>query len=297
MSPFDTRAISRAFGRAATSYSAAAALQHEVEARLLESLAELCPQPPRQVLDLGCGPGSASVAIKARWGRRCEVIGVDLALPMLRQLRSRSRFWRPLHAVQADAQALPFAEGRFDLVFSNLCLQWVADLPQALGELRRVLAEGGLLRFSTFGPDTLIELREAYRDAGLEPPLSPFASLQQVGDALLAMGFRDPVVEREHWTLSYPDLPALLRELKTLGATDARRDRPRGLAGKSRHRAVAEAYRPGLENGRLPSTWEVIGALAFAPPSGTPRRQAGIEIASFPAERLPIRRRSPAAPG
>lgn len=288
---FDPRAVRRAFGRAARTYTQAAALQREVESRLLEQLVYLDDRVPSRVLDLGSGPGSASAALKAKWGRRSEIIAMDLALPMLREARAKSRFWRPIHAVQADAQALPFAEGAFDLVVSSLCLQWVADLPKALGELRRVMREGGLLLFSSFGPDTLLELREAYAQAGLTPPLSPFAAIQQVGDALVAQGFRNPVLERDRYTLTYPDTTALMRELKAIGATDARADRPRGLAGKQRHRAVAAAYEPLRREGLLPSTWEVVTAMAWAPPPGAARREGGADIARFPADRLPIRRR------
>lgn len=291
MSVFDPRAVRRAFGRAARGYSQAAVLQREVESRLLEQLQYLDDRVPATVLDLGSGPGSASAALKARWGRKCRVLALDLALPMLREVQAKSRFWRPIHAVQADARALPLADGSLDLVFSNLCLQWVDDLPRALSELRRVLREGGLLVFSTFGPDTLIELREAYARAGIPPPLSPFAAIQQVGDALVAQGFKNPVLERDRFTLTYPDTTALMRDLKAIGATDARVDRPRGLGGRGRHRAVAAAYEPLRREGRLPSTWEVISAMAWAPPPGTARREGGADIAHFPVEKLTVRRR------
>ena len=291
MSAFDPRAVRRAFGRAAATYTQAAALQREVESRLLDQLGYLDDRVPARVLDLGCGPGSAAAALKARWGRKSEVVAMDLALPMLREARAKSRFWRPIHAVQGDAQALPFADAAFDVVFSSLCLQWVADLPKALGELRRVMREGGLLVFSTFGPDTLIELREAFAGAGFEPPLSPFAAIQQVGDALVAQGFKNPVIERDAYTLTYPDTAALMRELKAIGATDARPGRPRGLSGKARHRAVAAAYEPLRRDGVLPSTWEVVTAMAWAPAAGAARRDGGADIATFPADRLTIRKR------
>ncbi len=291
MSVFDPRAVRRAFGRAAATYTQAAALQREVESRLLEQLGYLDDRVPARVLDLGSGPGSAAAALKAKWGRKSDIVAMDLALPMLREARAKSRFWRPIHTVQGDAQALPFADGAFDLVFSSLCLQWVADLPKALGELRRVMREGGLLVFSTFGPDTLVELREAYAQAGIEPPLSPFAAIQQVGDALVAQGFKNPVIERDVYTLTYPDTTALMRELKAIGATDARGDRPRGLSGRGRHRAVAAAYEGLRRDGVLPSTWEVVTAMAWAPPPGAARREGGADIATFPVEKLTIRKR------
>ena len=289
MSLFDRRRLRHSFGRAAAGYAEVAVLQREVESRLLEQLEVLGEKRPLRVLDVGSGPGRASGAIKGRWPKS-EVIALDLALPMLRQVGRNTRFWRPIKRLCADASHLPLADGSVDLLFSSLCLQWVQDLPAALAEFRRVLRPGGLLLFSTFGPDTLVELREAYLEAGeRQPPLSPFAAIQQVGDALMAAGFRNPVVQRELFTLTYPDVMTLLRELRAIGAGDARVQRPRGLGGRGRQRAMVAAYESRREEGRLPSTWEVLTAMAWAPEAGAPRREGESDIATFPADRIPRR--------
>ena len=187
---------------------------------------------PSRILDVGSGPGRASGVMKGRWPKS-EVIALDIALPMLRQVPKHTRFWRPVKRVCAEAAHLPFADNSIDLIFSNLCLQWVPDLPAALAEFRRVLREDGLLLFSSFGPDTLIELREAYLQAGeRHPPLSPFAAIQQVGDAMIAAGFRNPVLDRDLFTLTYP-----------------RRDVPAARIARHRRRrcARAAAARPGRQ--------------------------------------------------
>ena len=287
---FDRRQLRRAFGRAAPNYAAVAALQREVEARLLEQLDYLDDRVPLRVLDLGSGPGRASGAMKKRWPK-AEVIALDAALPMLREVPRHTRFWRPVRRVCADVSQLPFADQCTDVIFSSLCLQWLDNLPAVLGEFRRVLRPGGLLVFSTFGPDTLLELRDAYMAAGEVPPLSPFAAIQQVGDAMLAAGFKDPVLDRDRYTLTYPDLRALMHELRAIGAGDARTDRRRGLGGRARLRRVTEAYEALRRDGALPSTWEVITAQAWGPAPGAPRRDGGGDLASFPADRIPPRRR------
>lgn len=288
---FDLRQLRRSFGRAAANYSAIAVLQREVESRLLEQLDYLEAKVPARIVDLGCGPGRASAAMKKRWPKS-EVIAVDVALPMLREVPRQTRFWRPIKRVCADAARLPFADQSLDLVFSSLCLQWVDDLPAALDELRRVLRPDGLLLFATFGPDTLIELREAYLQAGeRRPPLSPFAMIQQVGDGLIAAGFRDPVLDSDRFTLTYAEPMALLRELRAIGAGDARSDRARGLGGKQRQKNMLAAYEGLRRDGVLPSTWEVITAMAWAPKPGAPRREGSADIASFPADRIPRRSR------
>jgi malonyl-CoA O-methyltransferase len=297
---FDARQVRRAFSRAAPGYEAAATLQREVEAQLLESLDYHATKhgderPPQRVLDLGSGPGRAATAMRGRWPK-AQVLAMDLALPMLREARRREG-WHPLRRgidrVCADARALPLAEGSVDLLFSNLCLQWVEDLPAVFAGFRRVLRPGGMLLVSTFGPDTLYELREAFAHADAEAPhVSPFASIAQFGDALMHAGFRDPVLDRDTIVTRYPDLPALMRELRALGATNALRARRHTLTGKARFARAADAYarEPGTVDG-LPATWETITAMAWAPPAGAPIREQGAEIASFPATGIPIRRR------
>jgi len=290
---FDPRQVRRAFSRASASYDAAAALQHEVEARLLESLDYFEDRVPDTILDLGCGPGHAAAAMRKRWPR-ARVIAMDLALPMLQQARPRSG-WNPLQKpidrINADARALPLADGSVDVLFCNLCLQWVEDLPAVFAGFRRVLRPEGLLLCSTFGPATLQELREAFAVADNVPHVSPFASIAQFGDALVHAGFRNPVLDRDEFVHGYDDLPALMRELRAIGATNALATRRHTLTGKARFAAAASAYEGERRAGRLPATWEVIYAQAWAPQPGAPIREGGFDVASMPVSRIPIRRR------
>ena len=294
---FDTRHIRHAFSRAAGSYDAAAALQHEVEARLLESLDYLEDREPRTVLDLGCGPGRAAAAMRRRWPS-ARLLALDLALPMLHAAQpasgkpSRWSLRKPVDRICADARALPLADDTVDVLFSNLCLQWVEDLPAVFAGFRRVLKPGGLLLLSSFGPDTLHELRAAFAQADAAPHVSPFASIAQVGDALMHAGFRNPVLDRDAMATRYADLPALMRELRAIGATNALRSRRSTLTGKSRFARAADAYEVERRaDGMLPASWEIITAMAWAPEAGAPIREAGAEVAQFPADRIPIRRR------
>ena len=290
---FDPRQVRRAFSRASASYEAAAALQHEVEARLLESLDYLEDRVPEVVLDLGCGPAHAATAMRRRWPR-ARIVAMDLALPMLQQARPRSGWnplQKPLDRINADARALPLADNCVDVLFCNLCLQWVEDLPVAFAGFRRVLRPEGLLLCSTFGPATLQELREAFAVADNVPHVSPFASIAQFGDALVHAGFRNPVLDRDEFVHGYDDLPALMRELRAIGATNALATRRHTLTGKARFAAAASAYEGERRDGRLPATWEVIYAQAWAPQPGAPIREGGFDVASMPVSRIPIRRR------
>jgi len=291
----DLRQVRRAFGRAASSYAATAVLQREVESRLLEQLV-YAKQPPTRILDLGAGPGRASAAMRRQFPK-AELVALDLALPMLREAGRGWRWYTPkakrFGRVCADVRALPFADGSFDLVFSSLCLQWIEDLPQVLDSLRGLLRPGGLLLFSSFGPETLIELRQAFAAADALPHVSSFKPVPAIGDALMSAGFRDPVLDTDRFTLTYSDPRELMRELRGIGAGNAWSDRRRSLTGKTRMQRVFAAYEEFREDGVLPATYEVLYAQAFAPEPGQPRRQDRADVASFPVSQLKIRRRPP----
>ncbi len=292
--PFDPHHLRRNFSRAAAGYMEVAVLQHEVEARLIERLDEIAPTPSR-ILDVGCGPGSGALALKKRFPK-AEVLALDLALPMVKRARRQAGWWRPRYtAICADATALPLADGCIDLLFTNLCLPWLVDFPAVFSEWRRVLVPGGLLLCSSVGPETLWELREAFAQAGEDAPhVHPFAPVQVLGDALMAAGFRDPVLDTDTFTLTYAQPSEAMRDLRAMGAGNALIARRRSLTGKARMQsafAVWEQHRRA--DGTLPATCEVFYAHAFAPDPGQPRREHGQEIASVPLGNIPIRRRSP----
>lgn len=289
---FDTYHIRRAFSRAAHSYDTNAVLQHEVEQRLLESLDYLGDRIPRVILDVGAGTGRASIAMKKRWPK-AQVIALDQAMPMLQEARKRSHWWNPLALICGDARTLPVADASVDVIFSNLCLQWIEDLPTVFAGFRQALRPGGLLLCSLFGPDTLIELREAFAQADAVPHISPFPSMPQCGDALVLAHFQNPVLDRDLFTLTYDDLSALMRSLRAIGATNALQERRTTLTGRGRFAATAAAYET-LRNAdnKLPSSWEVIYACAWAPTSEPMTRENNHEIASIPINSIPIRRRN-----
>jgi len=219
---------------------------------------------------------------------------------MLRRARDASKraagwlsnpFARRPAQVCADARALPLAEASVDVLFSNLCLQWVEDLDALFAGFRRVLKPHGLLLVSTFGPDTLWELRDAFAHADDAPHVSPFADIAGFGDALVRAGFHQPVLDREDEVTHYPDLAALMRELRAIGATNALVSRRHTLTGRARFSAAAAAYDAHRGSRGLPASWEIITAMAWAPEAGTPLRQGDVDVASIPLSRIPIRRR------
>jgi malonyl-CoA O-methyltransferase len=259
----DKRRARRAFEAAAAGYDLAAVLQREIADRLLERL-DYVRLEPRRILDLGCGTGYAVQPLHRRY-RRAEVVALDFALPMLQQARRRGSWLRRPQCLCADAESLPLADGSVDLILSNATLQWCNDLNGTFRECLRVLRPGGLLMFTTFGPDTLKELRAAWSEIDGHSHVSPFPDMHDLGDALVRTRFADPVMDAERLTVTYPRLSDLMADLKSVGAHNATDRRPRGLTGPRRLAALEAAYEAYRRDGRLPASYEVVYGHAWAP--------------------------------
>jgi malonyl-CoA O-methyltransferase len=266
----DKRQVKRAFEHAAAAYDAAAVMQHEVCRRMVERL-DYIKLAPHAILDAGSGTGNALDALMTRYAR-VPLIALDLAHAMLERGRARLRWWQtlpglrpPLHSVCGDLERLPLASAAVGLVWSNLALQWVNDLPAAFREMHRVLAPAGLLMFSTFGPDTLKELRAAYEGTDGRTHVNRFVDMHDIGDMLVGSGYADPVMDMEQITLTYSDVRALMRDLKAIGAHNVTRGRPGGLSGRSLLETVARNYERYRREGRLPATFEVVYGHAWKP--------------------------------
>jgi malonyl-CoA O-methyltransferase len=233
-------------------------LQAEVGDRLFERLEGLrvCPS---QIIDAGCGVGAHTGRLSQKYPQ-ARIVALDFASAMLRQIKPAE----PIARVAADVESLPLAEGAAQLYWSNLCWQW-ADLNAAVGEARRALASGGLLLFSTLGPDTLYELRAAFAQEDDFVHVGEFADMHNIGDALAAGGFEEAVLECEKIVLTYADVTDAARELKGVGAAAAYPGMPRALTGKHKWRRVKDFYRDrfALADGKIPATFEVVYAHAF----------------------------------
>jgi malonyl-CoA O-methyltransferase len=259
----DKRQARRAFNRAAASYDAAAELQNEIGDRMVERLDYIRLQPNR-ILDLGSGTGFFSAALLKRY-RKADVIALDLAENMLQQVQSRCGWFRKPRCVCADGESLPFLDDSFDFIFSNLMLQWCIDLEATLAELRRVLAPGGLLMFTTFGPDTLRELRASWAAVDGYSHVNTFIDMHDVGDSLVRTQWAEPVMDSERITVTYRELRSLMQDLKHIGAHNVTLDRPRGLVGRQRMQWLAEAYEKYRVDEVLPASYEVVYGHAWSP--------------------------------
>jgi malonyl-CoA O-methyltransferase len=257
----ESRRAQRAFARAAVGYDPVAGLQQEMAERLLSRLDYIKLQPAC-ILDVGCGTGWMTARLAQRYpGAR--VLALDYAPPMLVEARRRPG---SLALLCARAEALPLVAGSVDLLVSNAVLQWCNDPSRVFAEWLRVMRPGGLLMFTSFGPGTLAELRQAWSVVDDLPHVSRFVDMHTLGDALLGGGWQGSVMDVDRFTLNYPDVTALMRDLKALGATNALLGRRRTLTGKGRLDALRLAYEPRRRPGLgLPASYEAVYGHAWAP--------------------------------
>jgi len=284
----DRRAVAQAFDRASAGYDAAAALQERVRNELMERLAEL-KLAPLHILDLGAGTGHATRALKRLYPSSLAV-AADIAPGMLARAKTQSRWLRRFERVRADAYSLPFRTGSFDLVFSSLMLQWCDDLDVVFAEIARVLKPGGVLLFSTFGPGTLAELREAW--SASDAPgnhVNHFFDPHALGSALMHAGLSEPVLDVDRTVVGYPDVLTLMRELKAIGAHNVTAGRARGLTGRKRLAAMTLAYETLRHGGKLPATYEVIHAICWGAERRVPEHDAGPREAFIAPSDIKIR--------
>lgn len=266
----DKRQVRLAFNRAAGTYDGVAVLQREVGQRLLERL-ELIRLQPEWALDLGAGTGQITRDLLKRY-RGSRVLALDLAEAMLARTRRAAGWWRRPRLVCGDAEQLPLADASVDLVVSNLTLQWCNSLDQAFAEFRRVLRPGGALFFTTFGPDTLMEVRDSWAEVDGHSHTNRFIDMHDIGDALVRAGLAEPVMDMERLQLTYRDLPRLVREIKALGAHNVTAGRARSLTGRARWHAFERAYESRRRDGVLPVSYEVVYGHAWAPEAARPQR-------------------------
>lgn len=258
----DKVSVKKSFDRAAKSYNRAAILQEEVLKRLLERL-QYIRLEPRQMIDIGCGTGKAVSGLHECYPKASH-ISMDLAWSMLLETRKQYGLFRRKPLVNADMERLPFADNSFDLMFSSLALQWANDLPATFRDLARVGRKEGLLMFATFGPLTLSELRESWQAVDQKPHVHDFIDMHDVGDALMAAGFAQPVVDSEVIRLEYGEFRQVLDDLKNIGASNADRNRGRGLMTPRKLKLLEASYRDkGFENDKFIASYEVVYGHAW----------------------------------
>lgn len=262
----DPRTVRRSFDASAATFDAFAAVHAEIRTRLLERL-DVVRLDPKVVIDLGAGTGHASRALRDRYSA-ARIVAMDLSPRMLALAKRRQRLFRRFDRVAAAAEQLPLRAASVDLVFSNLMLQWCSHPDSVFGEIRRVLRSDGLVTFTTLGPDTLRELRQAWAALDDRTHVHRFIDMHDLGDALLRAGFAEPVMDTQRLTITYSSPQALLKELAGSGSTNVAHGRRHGLTSRATGARFLEACEALRRDGALPLTLEVVYGHAWADRKG-----------------------------
>jgi malonyl-CoA O-methyltransferase len=284
----DKRRLRAAFERAAPSYDQAAILQREVCDRMLSRL-DYIKYIPDVIVDAGSGTGYGTRKLLARYPA-ARMLAIDIAISMHLQARPPASWLKQLMItrrnqstyIAGDIECMPLADSCAGLVWSNLTLQWCNDLKQAIAEAHRILQVNGLFMFSTFGPDTLKELRHAFQGVDRFTHVNRFTDMHDIGDMLVHSGFATPVMDMEYITLTYDDMMSVMRDLKAIGARNATEGRRRSLTGKTAWQNATSRYEVLRKDEKLPATFEVVYGHAWKPAPRTPiitpelRRQLGL---------------------
>lgn len=265
----DKRQVRTSFGRAASGYDRAAALQRKVCDKMLSRL-NYIKCTPNIILDAGSGTGYGTRKLMTRYAT-ASVLAVDIASAMHFQARSTISYWKqlsvmpynPVAYVIGDMENMPFNNSCVELIWSNLALQWCNDIKQTFAEAHRVLQPAGLFMFSTFGPNTLKELRQAFRHIDNYSHVNRFIDTRDISDILIQNGFAAPVMDVEYITVAYDDVITVMRDLKAIGAHNVTKGRRRGLTGKAAWQKAINYYETLRIEEKIPATFEVVYGHAW----------------------------------
>lgn len=285
MSQTEKHRIQKHFDAKAICYESSAVLQRNVCKELLQRL-DLTSLKPSVVLDAGCGTGWGTRDLLKKY-KKAKIISLDLSPQMLRQTKSKGGWFRKPELICADAEDIPLENESVDLVFSNLMLQW-CDYKKVFAEFKRVLKPEGLLMFSTFGPDTLKELKQSWAQVDDHAHVNDFTDMHDLGDELIYAGLAEPVMDMDLLTLTYKDVISVMNDLKAIGANTILKNQQQsaelGLVTPAKLKRVIAYYEQFRSQGIVPASYEVVYGHAWK----TTQRPAKISNSEFSADEYSI---------
>ena len=249
--------ILKSFDAKSSSYDQYSFVQKEVSERMIQRL-KFLKSKPLNILDIGCGTGYLSNLIN-QYLPNSNIVCMDFSYEMASQCKNKNIKLKPL---VADAEYMPFKTSTFDLVISSFTLHWCQQIEKIFSDFFRILKNYGNFMFTTVGPDTLKELRNAYKLIDNYEHINTFNDMHDYGDILLSSGFHDPVMDVERLIVEYKNFNGVLQSLRKTGASTVICNESKFTTKKSL-KSLENHYKKNNKNGLFPVTYEMIYGVAW----------------------------------
>ena len=248
----------KVFNRNAKTYDEYSSLQNKISDNLFKKL-DLIEVRPNFILDLGCGTGRNGRILKEKY-QNIRLINYDFSINMLLQAKKNQHKLLGAESdfICGDIEELSFSENTFDVIWSTSSLQWCNNLSDIFKKAKLILKPGGLFIFSTFGPNTLFELKNVTKKISNYQKTNNYLDITSIKDKLIKEGFIDPVLNSEEFCLTYKNINKLFLDLRKIGATSGFKRKKIGLSGKSFLKLISDGYKEYSYDGNFPATYEVI---------------------------------------
>ena len=251
----DKKRVRQSFASAADTYDGLATLQRQVGLDLL-SMFDI-NFTDDIVMDIGCGTGFLTQEIMLASSVQ-QMVAVDIAYSMLEATRIKLKDLETVHYICADAECIPLQKQAVDNIVSNLALQWCQNLTQVFEGFNHGLKPEGQLVFSTFGPATLQELKQAWSEVDDYTHVNEFYTVDELTIFLQQAGFENIQIESKCYQSNYQAVIELMRELKGIGAKNMLAGRNKKTTSKTQMENMIKAYEKYRINKLIPATYEII---------------------------------------
>jgi malonyl-CoA O-methyltransferase len=263
MNEIDMKALKASFNKAAKTYDEYNFLQKHVGNELISRL-DFIKLKPQRILEIGCGTGFCTSLLQNKFPE-ANIVAIDIAEMMVQRAKKKNHS-NKIAYICADTHALPFANFTFDLIFSNLTLQWVIDLDKLFMKWLEVIKPEGSIIFSSFGKTTLQELQLSWDNIDQYTHTNEFSDIFSIGNHLMKAHWENPVLDADEIILEYRDINQIFIDLKMIGAHNLTENRPHGLMPKNKWQKFIENYKNNFYiNHKYQLTYQIMYAHAFAP--------------------------------